>query len=260
MMSNRLLTISSLDLYHNQDRLLSNISLCIDKGEVVGLVGLSGSGKSLLTKSILRLLPPAMQVRSGTMLFNDHDLTLLSEKAFSTIRGKQIGLIQQNPMTALNPTLTIGNQLVEGIKHHNKINVKEAENRAVELLYAMDISEPKLRMNDLPCQLSGGMRQRVLIAMAFSCQPQLIIADEPTTALDVTTQKHILHLLKTHCHRTQTSLLLISHDLAVVSGICNRLYVMKEGEIIESGQTREVFLTPQHPYTKALLELRRACL
>ena len=257
MMSNRLLTISSLDLYQEQNQLLNNISLYVNKGEVVGLVGLSGSGKSLLSKSILRLLPPTLEMRKGTIQFEGHDMTNLSERTLSTIRGKRIGLIQQNPMTALNPTLTIGKQLTEGLKYHEKLSGKEAVDRSIELLRAMGICEPELRMNDLPCQLSGGMRQRVLIAITFSCKPRLIIADEPTTALDVTTQKHILQLLTMHCHNSGTSLLLITHDLAVVSGVCDRIYVMKEGEIVESGQTKQVFREPKHAYTKALLDLRR---
>jgi oligopeptide/dipeptide ABC transporter ATP-binding protein len=224
-------------------------------GEVVGLVGESGSGKSVTALSILRLIPdPPGRIMEGSILFKGQDLLKLSWEDIRKIRGREISMIFQEPMTSLNPVFTIGMQIMEVVLHHEKISKKDAFDRSVEMLKLVGIPDPASRMHDYPHQYSGGMRQRVMIAMALACNPSLLIADEPTTALDVTIQAQILELmLKIKDERKDAAILLITHNLAVVAETCHRVIVMYGGKIQEIASVHELFRNPLHPYTQGLL-------
>jgi peptide/nickel transport system ATP-binding protein len=235
-------------------RAVDNVSLELRRGETLGLVGESGSGKSMTALSILRLVQPPGVTLGGPIEFNGRkDLLELSEREMRKIRGAEMALIFQEPMTALNPVFTIGEQIAEAILVHHQASRAAARDRAVELLAAVSIPAPEKRTRDYPHQLSGGMRQRVLIAMALACRPLLLIADEPTTALDVTIQAEILDLLREMKERFDLALLLITHDLGVVAGHADRVAVMYAGRIVEEGLVRQVFHAPAHPYTRGLL-------
>ena len=228
------------------------VCFTVEAGEIVGLVGESGCGKSATVQALLRL-DPSQQIE-GKVLFNGENLITKSIQQLNQIRGPQIGMVFQDPMTSLNPTMTIGNQIAEGLIYHKLATPKAAFQKALELLDLVGISDPKYCITQYPHALSGGMRQRVLIAIAIACNPKLIIADEPTTALDVTISSQILTLLKSLCRRLETSLLLITHDLSVVASVCDRVLVMYAGKIVESGPVEEIFYRPKHPYTKRLLQ------
>ena len=233
---------------------LKGISLSIEKGEIVGIVGESGSGKSVTAMNLLQLLPKdKINSPKGTVSVLGYNVKSMTENELRKIRGSKIGMIFQEPMTALNPVLRVSTQINEIILRHKEMNKEEAKKLSLQLLADMQINDPKRVYESFPHELSGDMRQRVMIAMAFSCSPELIVADEPTTALDVTVQAQILHLLRERALNTQTSVLLITHDLAVVSQICDRVYVMYKGEFVESGETKAIIGNPTHPYTKALL-------
>lgn len=251
-----LLEITNLNVsFHLQGKTIyavRGVSFFVNKGETVALVGESGCGKSVTAQSILKLIPSASC--SGSILFNKNDLIVASEKKMEEIRGRDIGMVFQDPMSSLNPTMKIGAQMIEGLIRHRKICKKEALNRAVEMLSLVGINQPETRINQYPFEFSGGMRQRVVIAMALICEPQLLIADEPTTALDVTVQAQILKLLKELKQTQNTSLLVITHDLGIVAGICDRVVVMYAGKIAEVGTVDQIFYQPQHPYTQALLK------
>jgi peptide/nickel transport system ATP-binding protein len=235
-------------------RAVDGVSLEVRRGETLGIVGESGSGKSMTALSILRLVQPPGRIGGGPISFNGrHDLLELSERDMRAIRGAEIGFIFQEPMTALNPVFTIGNQIAEALLVHGKASRSEARAKALELLAAVQIQDPERRLKDYPHQLSGGMRQRVLIAIALACQPVLLIADEPTTALDVTIQAEILDLLQEMKKKFHLALLLITHDLGVVAGHADRVAVMYAGRIVEEGPMREIFHAPKHPYTQGLL-------
>jgi oligopeptide/dipeptide ABC transporter ATP-binding protein len=235
-------------------RAVDNVSLQLRRGETLGLVGESGSGKSMTAMSILRLVQPPGKTLGGPIEFNGRkDLLELSEREMRKIRGAEIALIFQEPMTALNPVFTIGDQIAEAILVHHQATRAGARVRAIELLEAVKIPNPQSRARDYPHQLSGGMRQRVLIAMALACQPLMLIADEPTTALDVTIQAEILDLLREMKEKFELALLLITHDLGVVAGHADRIAVMYAGRIVEEGPVRSVFHAPAHPYTQGLL-------
>jgi len=232
---------------------VDDVSFEIEAGETLGLVGESGSGKSVTALSIMRLVQPPGRVAGGRILFKGQDLLALDEKAMRRVRGAGIALIFQEPMTALNPVFRVGDQIAETLLVHGRATRREAREKAVELLGAVRIPDPGSRVNDYPHQLSGGMRQRVLIAMSLACEPSLVIADEPTTALDVTIQAEILDLLREMKQALNLSLLLITHDLGVIAETADRVAVMYAGRIVETGPVRAIFRTPAHPYTRGLL-------
>lgn len=235
-----------------QVKLLSNINFSIKEGETLGIVGESGCGKSLTSLSVMGLLPNPLRILSGKIKFKDNDLTLLGNKEINKLRGNEMAMIFQEPMTSLNPVFTIGNQIMEPIIAHLKVSKKEALDRAIELLNLVGIPAAESRVHEYPHQLSGGMRQRVMIAMMLACQPKLLIADEPTTALDVTIQSQILDLLQEMKERFNMSLIFITHDLGVLAKMADRVLVMYGGRVVESAPFRDIFKDPLHPYTKGL--------
>jgi oligopeptide transport system ATP-binding protein len=233
---------------------VNGVSFDIAPGETLGIVGESGCGKSVTALALLGILPRAGRVTSGSARFEDAELTGMSDSQLRRIRGKQIAMIFQDPMTSLNPVLTIGRQIREPLETHLGMNKKEALERGAELLDQVGIPSPRARLGDYPHQFSGGMRQRAMIAMALACEPKLLIADEPTTALDVTIQAQILDLLRELVAERDTALIMITHDLGVVAGICERVKVMYAGTFVESGTADQIFGQPRHPYTLGLLE------
>jgi oligopeptide/dipeptide ABC transporter ATP-binding protein len=232
---------------------VDDVSFEVRRGETLGLVGESGCGKSVTALSIMRLVQPPGLVTRGAIIFKGRDLMALAERGMQQIRGAEIALILQEPATALNPVFTIGDQIAETLVVHGRASGAEARARAVDLLASVRIPQPELRVRDYPHQLSGGMQQRALIAMALACRPSLVIADEPTTALDATIQAQIMDLLLEMKRAFDLSLLLISHDLGVVAAAADRVAVMYAGRIVETGPARDVFHTPLHPYTRGLL-------
>ena len=234
---------------------VDGVSYTVEQGETVAVVGESGCGKSVTALSILRLIPwPPGRIIDGHIRFDNKDLLSLDEERMREIRGRDIGMIFQEPMTSLNPVLSIGLQLTETLVTHLKITQEAAQRRAVELLEMVGISEPNRRLKQYPHHLSGGMRQRVMIAMALSCEPKLIIADEPTTALDVTIQAQILELMKDLTRKLNVAMIIITHNLGVVARYADRVNVMYAGKIIESGSANDIYHDPKHPYTLALLK------
>ncbi len=244
----------SFSIHGKKLQAVDGISFSVQAGQTVGLVGESGSGKSVAAQAITRLMPSASI--SGKIVFNGVDLINLAEKELRQVRGRQIGHIFQDPLSALNPTMRIGDQIAEGLIYHRLLDPKKAYARSVELLQLVQIAEPQLRARQYPHELSGGMRQRVLIAMAVACSPQLLIADEPTTALDCATTSQILKLLKVLQSQFQSSLLLITHDLGILK-ICDQVLVMYQGKIVESGPVEQVLNFPSHPYTQSLMYWRQ---
>jgi oligopeptide transport system ATP-binding protein len=235
-------------------RAVDGISYTVEQGETVAVVGESGSGKSVSALSILRLIAdPPGRVTAGEILFDGRDLRILSEPEMREIRGRDIGMVFQEPMTSLNPVLTIGRQITETLEQHQGADRPTAEKRAVELLEMVGIADPARRLRQYPHQLSGGMRQRVMIAIALACNPKLIIADEPTTALDVTIQAQILELMKSLSQRLNVAQIIITHNLGVVARYANRVNVMYAGRIVEAGNADAIYHNPRHPYTMALL-------
>ncbi len=257
-MNQRLLEVKDLSvdfkIGKEQVRAIDQLSFSLDKGEVLAIVGESGSGKSVSVTSLMKLLPPNASISNGEILFDNKDIVPFKEKEMRKIRGNQISMIFQDPMTSLNPVYTIGNQLIEAIRIHQKMSKSEAKEEAVKLLEIVGIKEPHKRLNKYPHEFSGGMRQRVMIAMAVASKPDLIIADEPTTALDVTVQAQILKLLQELKEKINTSIIFISHDLEVVSDIANRIVIMYAGQIVESGEAKQIFNNPLHPYTRLLIK------
>jgi oligopeptide transport system ATP-binding protein len=233
---------------------VNGISFDIAAGETLGIVGESGCGKSVTSLALLGILPRAGRVVSGRATFEGRDLLGLRDEELRKVRGRQIAMIFQDPMTSLNPVLTIGRQLREPLESHFGMDKQAAKKRVAELLDQVGIPSPDLRLKDYPHQFSGGMRQRAMIAMALACEPQLLIADEPTTALDVTIQAQILELLKSLVSERNTALIMITHDLGVVAGMCERVNVMYAGTFVETGAAEQLFATPRHPYTLGLLQ------
>jgi peptide/nickel transport system ATP-binding protein len=235
------------------NRAVDGISFHVNEGETLAVVGESGCGKSVTAMSILRLVPEPPAKIAGSIRFQGKDLLKFSEREMRSIRGNEISMIFQEPMTSLNPVLTIGRQLGETLRLHEGLDRKAAETRAVEMLALVGIPEPRWRLREYPHQLSGGMRQRVMIAMALACNPKLLIADEPTTALDVTIQAQILDLMRDLKHRVGAAIILITHDLGIVAEVAERVMVMYAGRKLEEAPVAELFRTPRHPYTRGLL-------
>lgn len=234
-------------------RAVDGVSFTVPKGKTIGIVGESGSGKSITSLTILRLLAANGRVNGGEVLFKGQDLLKLPEKAMRGIRGNQISMIFQEPMTSLNPVYTVGQQIGETIQVHKKVGKKEAIQQAIEMLKLVGIPSPEKRVKQYPHELSGGMRQRVMIAMALACDPEILIADEPTTALDVTIQAQILELIKDLQNRLGMSVIMITHDLGVVAETCDYVAVMYAGQVVEYSDVRSLFKNPKHPYTLGLL-------
>ena len=233
---------------------LNDVSIHLNDGEVLGIVGESGSGKSVTAYSLMGLTAYPGKLVCGTIDFNGHRINDLSEKEFRKIRGNEVSIIFQDPMTSLNPVYTIGNQIMEVILLHTDKNKEQARARAKELLELVGINEPEKRLKQYPHELSGGMRQRVMIAIALACEPKLLIADEPTTALDVTIQAQILELMMDLKEKLGMAIIMITHDLGVVASMCDRIAVMYAGRIVEYGTTDDIFYNPKHEYTKGLLK------
>lgn len=234
-------------------RAVEDVSFDVDQGEILAIVGESGSGKSVTSLSIMGLLAEPGHVAGGSLEFEGKDLATLSEKQYRELRGNDMAMIFQEPMTSLNPVYRVGNQIVEAIRTHEKVSKAEAKDRAVDLLRKVGIPSPEARINDYPHQMSGGMRQRVMIAIALACEPKLLIADEPTTALDVTIQAQILELMMDLKEKLGMAIIMITHDLGIVARMCEKIAVMYAGKIVEYGTTDEIFYEPKHEYTKGLL-------
>ncbi|AIM17837.1 ABC transporter ATP-binding protein [Neobacillus sp.] len=245
----------SFTTYGGVVQAVRGVSFDLHRGETLAIVGESGCGKSVTSQSIMRLIPePPGKIKSGQILLKGIDLIQLKEPELRKIRGANISMIFQDPMTALNPTITIGEQIMEGILQHENISREQAKKAALEMLHLVGIPNPEIRLKQYPHQFSGGMRQRIVIAMALVCQPDVLIADEPTTALDVTIQAQILELFRDIQKKTGVSIILITHDLGVVAQVADRIAVMYAGRIVEIGTRREIFYQQQHPYTKGLLQ------
>ena len=254
-----LLEVENLRTYFGSSagviRAVDGVDFKLAAGRTLGVVGESGSGKSVTALSIMRLIDRPGSIQEGSkILFDGRDLAKLDEKALQRIRGSEISMVFQEPMTSLNPVYKVGEQIAESVRLHLNLGSREARNRAVEMLGLVGIPDPARRADDYPHQLSGGMRQRVMIAMALACNPKLVIADEPTTALDVTIQAQILDLLASLQEQLEMSILLITHDLGVVAELCDDVVVMYAGKVVERGTVERVFTSPQHPYTEALLQ------
>lgn len=244
----------SFDTYGAEVQAVRNISFHLDEKETLAIVGESGSGKSVTAQSLMRLVPmPPGKFVGGSIIFDGEDITQKSEKQMESIRGKDISMIFQDPMTSLNPTMTVGKQIAEGLIKHQNLSKKAAHDRGVELLKLVGIPNPEARIKQYPHQYSGGMRQRAMIAIALACNPKILIADEPTTALDVTIQAQILDLMRELQDKTGTAIILITHDLGVVANAASRVAVMYGGKIVETGTVDEIFYNPKHPYTWGLL-------
>ena len=257
MSNTPLLQVKNLSTSFNVDagevRAVNGISFNLDRGRVLGIVGESGSGKSVTAYSIMRILVEPGKITGGEILFNGEDVTRFSERQMREFRGKKVSIIFQDPMTSLNPVYTIGNQLREAILLHTDRNRAEANARALEMLRLVGVNEPEKRLKQYPHELSGGMRQRVMIAMALACEPDILIADEPTTALDVTIQAQILELMQELQKKLGMAIIMITHDLGVIADMCDEIIVMYAGRICERGTADEIFYNPRHEYTKGLL-------
>jgi oligopeptide transport system ATP-binding protein len=244
----------SFDTYAGEVQSVRGVTFHVNEGEVLAIVGESGCGKSVSCQTIMKLNPmPPGKIVSGSIQLDEHDIVAATEKEMQAIRGKEVAMIFQDPMTCLNPTMKVGKQIVEAIKHHRHLSSKEAHDEAIKYLKLVNIPNAEERANQYPHEFSGGMRQRAMIAMALCCEPKLLIADEPTTALDVTIQAQIMDLMLEIKERTNTAIILVTHDLGVVAQVADRVAVMYAGKIVETGTVRDIFYNPTHPYTKALL-------
>ena len=253
MSGQTLLDVRGLSIRFPQHDPVRGLSFCVNAGETLAIVGESGSGKSLTALALMRLLPRAARIAEGEVRFNGHDLLQLNEQSMRRLRGREIGMIFQEPMTSLNPVYSVGWQIAEVLRQHEGLSARSARLRAVELLDTVRIPDPQRRVDDFPHQLSGGMRQRVMIAMAIACSPRLLIADEPTTALDATIQAQVLDLLDRLRKELSMGLILITHDLGVVSQWADRVVVMYAGREVEQASPGPLFEHPLHPYTRGLL-------
>ena len=257
-MSEEILKVENLKTYFftasGVSKAVDGVSYTLRKGEILGIVGESGSGKSVSANSVIRLLPKTGKVVDGTILFEGKDMRAISDKELRQIRGNDISVIFQDPMTSLDPVFKVGSQMIELIRTHNKVSKEEARKIAVENLALVGIPDPESRLNSYPHELSGGMCQRVMIAMAISCHPKFMIADEPTTALDVTVQAQVLSLLKDLQEKTDTAIMLITHNLGIVWKMCDTVMVMYAGKTVEIDDMKELYKNPMHPYTWGLLD------
>lgn len=257
-MSEEILKVENLKTYFftasGVSKAVDGVSYTLRKGEILGIVGESGSGKSVSANSVIRLLPKTGKVVDGTILFEGKDMRAISDKELRQIRGNDISVIFQDPMTSLDPVFKVGSQMIELIRTHNKVSKEEARKIAVENLALVGIPDPESRLNSYPHELSGGMCQRVMIAMAISCHPKFMIADEPTTALDVTVQAQVLSLLKDLQEKTDTAIMLITHNLGIVWKMCDTVMVMYAGKTVEFADMKELYKNPMHPYTWGLLD------
>jgi oligopeptide transport system ATP-binding protein len=259
LLLNHLLEVKNLEVnfktYGGEVQAVRNVNFHVDKGEIVAIVGESGSGKSVTVQTIMGLIPtPPGKIKNGEVFFQEKNLLKLSKKEMQKIKGSKISMIFQDPMTSLNPTMRIGKQIEESIVTHQKVSKAEAKKRAIEMIKLVGIPNPVERYNQYPHEFSGGMRQRAMIAIALACNPELLIADEPTTALDVTIQAQVLDLMKDLKEKTETAIILITHDLGVVAETAERVIVMYAGMMVESGSVLEIFENPRHPYTWGLME------
>jgi len=256
-MSERLLEIQDLSISFftsaGEVKAVNGISYSLDRGKVLGIVGESGSGKSVSVNALMQMIESPGKIKDGSICFDDKDLLALNRKQMRKIRGKDIGMIFQDPMTSLNPVYTIGNQLSEGLRLHMGMSRDQAKSHALEMLQLVGVNNPERRMKQYPHEFSGGMRQRAMIAMTLACKPKLLIADEPTTALDVTIQAQILDLMKELRTKINSAIILITHDLGIISDLCDDVIVMYGGKIVERGSIRDIFYRPAHPYTAGLL-------
>ncbi|WP_026486618.1 ABC transporter ATP-binding protein [Caldanaerobius polysaccharolyticus] len=258
-MGNKLLEVKDLEVsfftYAGEVKAVRGVSFSLDQGEAIAIVGESGCGKSVTVHSIMRLIPsPPGKIKKGSIVFNGRELVGCSEKQMQAIRGSEIGMIFQDPMTSLNPTMTIGQQIAETLVKHQNMSRSQALERAVEMLKLVQIPNPHRRIHQYPHEFSGGMRQRAMIAIALACNPKLLIADEPTTALDVTIQAQIIDLMKELQQKMGTSIILITHDLGIVADIAQRVIVMYAGQVVEYGNLDDIFYRARHPYTWGLLQ------
>ena len=245
----------SFDTYSGEVHAVRGVSFHLDKAETLAIVGESGCGKSVTAKSIMKLIPmPPGRIKKGSILFGGRDITNYTKKQMESIRGSEIGMIFQDPMTSLSPTMLVGKQIAEGLIQHQRLTKKQAHEKSIEMLKIVGIPNPDKRASQYPHEFSGGMRQRVMIAIALACNPKVLIADEPTTALDVTIQAQILDLMKDLKKQIDTSIILITHDLGVVAGMAERVLVMYAGKIVEAGYLEDIFKNPKHPYTWGLLK------
>jgi len=253
-----MLEVKKLSTYYypneKEVKAVDNVSFTVGKGEVLGILGESGSGKSTIAHSILRLIYPPGKIVAGEIILNGQDLLKLSEAEMIKIRGAKISMIFQDPFSSLNPVFPVGDQIAEGIELHQGLGKKQAWNKAIEMLQIVRIKDAELRIKDYPHQFSGGMRQRVMIAMALACQPQLLIADEPTTALDVAIQEEILHLIKDLQRKFNLSVLYITHNFGIIRALCQKVFVLYQGVVVEAGSVADVKNSPKHAYTKKLIE------
>ncbi|MDD4796502.1 MAG: ABC transporter ATP-binding protein [Eubacteriales bacterium] len=260
-MAEKILTVENLqvsfDTYAGEVQAVRGVSFYLDQGEVLAIVGESGCGKSVTAQTLMRLNPtPPARIKGGNVWFDGKDILAISEREMRKVRGGQIAMIFQDPMTSLNPTMTVGNQIAEILKQHQRLMPGQTKEKVVKLLEKVRIPNVERRIRQYPHEYSGGMRQRAMIAMALACEPKLLIADEPTTALDVTIQAQILELMRELQAETNASLILITHDLGVVASIAHRVAVMYAGRIVETGMLDDIFYRPSHPYTWGLLEAR----
>lgn len=256
-MEKQILTVKDLSISFGDNEVIHHISYYVNQNEILGIVGESGSGKSVSSLAILGLLPKKIgRITSGSIIFDDQDLTALTSKAFQTIRGKKIAMIFQEPMSSLNPSMTCGKQVQEILLQHENLSKTQAKQETLALFEQVKLPNPARVYDAYPHEISGGQKQRVMIAMAIACKPDILIADEPTTALDVTVQRNIIELLKDLQAKTKMSILFITHDLALISEIANRVLVMYKGDIVEQGSVTDIFQAPQHTYTKALINSR----
>ena len=255
--NNNFLLVGNLSTYFYAKKkvikAVNGVTLEVKKGETVGIAGESGCGKSTLARSILRVVPPPGRIVSGEILYKGDSILKMDDQKLRNIRGNKITIVFQDPSTYLNPTVSIGKQICDVITAHNNVSFENARSKTIQLLGELEIPEPEDRFKNFPYEFSGGMKQRVLIAMAISCDPELVIADEPTTALDVTIQRQILELMKRRLIKEDSSVLFITHDLSILAEICNRIYIMYAGSIVEQAKATDLFQKPLHPYTQKLL-------